>query len=99
MFPDFVPYTAIGKVVFMGSMIVLSAIVLTVGLFTVYFIWNRFWYSVSEYMWNGHRGSENDNPPVWKTRISGVSLALGRLQLFKIPAVYNEAEEIAEEDE
>lgn len=98
MYPEMIPYELLGKITF--TLIVLSvgvtlAVIIGFGLFIC---WNKVWYGISELMWNGHRGENNANPPLWKTRISGVSLAIGRFQFLKLVDVYKESEDIADDE-
>ena len=98
MYPEMIPYELLGKITFTIIGVVVG-VTLSVGLVIGLFLcWKKFWYGISELMWTGHKGEENDNPSLWKTRVSGVSLAIGRFQFLKLVDVYKEAEDIADEN-
>ena len=94
--PD-LPYELIGKaVVFLILLAIVVALFASVVL-VLLFIWIRGWVFISNFMWRGYE-PHKDRPPLWKIRVSGVTLAISRFQFHKIPAVYREADEIADDD-
>jgi len=91
------PYDGIGKAVVGIVVVALVAAAAATVVFGLVFVWVRGWTWVSNTAWRGY-DPQGEYPPLWRLRIAGVTLALARFKLWKIPAAYREAEEIATDD-
>lgn len=92
------PYELIGVVVVsivIAVLVVLAAILVPIIAFA---IWVRGWANLSNLMYRGYSIEAGNRPPLWKMRISGVALALSRRDFRKIPTVYREAEQLADDE-
>lgn len=90
------PYELIGR----ATVAIVSLIVFLLGsgilIFVGWFVWVRGWAWISERMWKGY-DPNGDVPPLWKMRISAVTIALSRFEFRKLPVVYREAEDLADD--
>lgn len=92
------PYELIGMaVVALIALIVVLALLIG-SILVVLFIWCRGLTWLSNRMYKGYGTEAGERPPLWKLRISGVSLALSRFQFRTVPAAYREAKELADEN-
>lgn len=91
------PYELIGKATVAVLAITLGIGLLIATFIAALFVWTRGWKALSNLMWRGY-DPEGDRPPVWKVQISGVALAMGRLEFRKIPAAYREASDLTDND-
>jgi len=92
------PYELIGKaVVFILAMVLVLAIAATIVL-ALGFVWVRGWTAISNFMWRGYDPHDTEYPPLWKLRVSGVTVALAPFKFNKILPAYREAEELADDD-
>lgn len=88
------PYELIGRgAVAIVATILILGVIAVLG-FGVLFVWVRGWCFISDMMWKGY-DPKTETPPLWRSRIAGVTAALSTFQFRKIPAVYREATERA----
>lgn len=94
-----VPYELIGRAV----VLVVAVAVVVVGVLALavaaYIAWVRGFLWLSNRMYRGYDPIHGDEyPPRWKIRVAAVSAACQRFQFRKIPAVWREAGDIADDD-
>ena len=94
--PD-LPYALIGQGVVALVAVVIVLVGVIVSAFAVLFIWIRGLQGVSNYMWKGYEPGE-EHPPLWKVRIAAIATSLYTFKIWKMPAAYREAKELAGED-
>lgn len=92
------PYELIGVGVVSLLLAVLIVVLCLASYILAFVAWVRGWAWVSNRMYRGYSIEEGNRPPLWKMRISGVTIALSRRDFRKIPAVYREAEELADDE-
>lgn len=97
LFPN-LPYEMIGMATFAIIALVIAFIVGLVLLIGFYLVWSRAWVRVSDSMYTGYDTPE-EMPPRWKIRIAGVTVAIARFKFTKIPAVFSESTELANDEE
>lgn len=92
------PYDLIGRGTVLVLAVILAIFILGAVILGGAFIWTRGWSYISNVMWRGYDPDDNDYPPAWKIRISGITIALARFQFHKIPAAYREGGEMTDKD-
>lgn len=90
-------YELIGKITVAVIAILFIAVVGAVIIAALMFAWSRFWTAVSNKMYEGY--TLDDEPPVWRLKVSGVSLALARFEFRNVIPAYREADDLTENDE
>lgn len=98
VFPSALPYELIGKAVVAILAIAIAVTLLVASIGAILIAWNRVFIWVSNRMWNGYSVTDSETPPLWKVRVSGVTLALGKFKFSKVRAAYHEAEEISDNE-
>lgn len=93
------PYELIGMAVVALVLLIVAVVVLLAAVIAVLVVWTRGWARLSNRMYRGYKTHpEDERPPVWRLRVSGVSLALSRFKFRKIPRAYRKAEDMTEND-
>lgn len=99
MFPDYIPYSLIGKfAVGLVSVIVLVALFIALGVL-LYAIWYRGLSRLSDKIWEPYDIQKGERPSKRMYKLSAVLMAFREFEVHKLPKEFRRIDEELSEDD